>query len=214
MSRFTRLHPSSSASTRVQETWLAAAFSAQGPACVRPPFVSFLSFVVPRLQRFNPSTHALHNPPHALSGPLRPSPALSFFAPPLLPQAPPAPGRGDLAVARLQLDRERFDWHRASTEAQKQKEFREWAQRPEVREELFPEHSGAGRRAGRLAPRLAQRPARRPGAAGAALLPGRDQPRGARPPRARIFWPDPGAAGGSRSRRRWVKPGQTWSNQN
>ncbi len=47
--------------------------------------------------------------------------------------------RGDHAAARLQLDREELDWQRASSQAQKEKEFREWIKRPEIRAELFPE---------------------------------------------------------------------------
>ena len=50
--------------------------------------------------------------------------------------------RGDHTAARLQLDREELDWQRASSQAQKEKEFREWIQRPEIRAELFPEHAG------------------------------------------------------------------------
>jgi hypothetical protein len=50
--------------------------------------------------------------------------------------------RGDHAAARLQLDREQFDWQRANTQAEKEKEFREWLQRPEIRKELHPENEG------------------------------------------------------------------------
>jgi hypothetical protein len=50
--------------------------------------------------------------------------------------------RGDQAAARLQLDREQLDWQRANGKLQKEKEFREWIQRPEVREELLPENRG------------------------------------------------------------------------
>ena len=50
--------------------------------------------------------------------------------------------RGDQAAARLQLDREKLDWQRANGEAHKQKEFREWVKRPDIRAELFPEHTG------------------------------------------------------------------------
>jgi hypothetical protein len=50
--------------------------------------------------------------------------------------------RGDHAAARLQLDREDLDWQRATSQAQKEKDFREWIQRPEVRRELLPELAG------------------------------------------------------------------------
>ena len=46
--------------------------------------------------------------------------------------------RGDQAAARLQLDREELDWQRANSAAQKEKDFREWIQRPEIREEFLP----------------------------------------------------------------------------
>jgi hypothetical protein len=46
--------------------------------------------------------------------------------------------RGDHSAARLQLDREQFDWERANTQTQKEKEFNEWVKRPEVREKFFP----------------------------------------------------------------------------
>ena len=47
--------------------------------------------------------------------------------------------RGDHSAARLQLDREELDWHRIIGQAQKEKEFREWIQRPEIRREFLPE---------------------------------------------------------------------------
>jgi hypothetical protein len=47
--------------------------------------------------------------------------------------------RGDHSAARLQLDREELDWQRASSKTQKEKDFREWIQRPEVRREFPPE---------------------------------------------------------------------------
>ncbi len=47
--------------------------------------------------------------------------------------------RGDHAAARLQLDREALDWQKANGQSQKEKEFREWIQRPEIRRELFPD---------------------------------------------------------------------------
>jgi hypothetical protein len=50
--------------------------------------------------------------------------------------------RGDHSAARLQLDREELDWQRASSQAQKEKEFREWIQRPEIRREFLPKSKG------------------------------------------------------------------------
>jgi len=47
--------------------------------------------------------------------------------------------RGEHSAARLQLDREELDWQRANSQSQKEKEFREWIQRPEVRAEWFPD---------------------------------------------------------------------------
>ena len=47
--------------------------------------------------------------------------------------------RGDHAAARLQLDREALDWQKANGQSQKEKEFREWIQRPEIRREFFPD---------------------------------------------------------------------------
>jgi hypothetical protein len=47
--------------------------------------------------------------------------------------------RGDHSAARLQLDREELDWQRANSQSQKEQEFREWIQRPEIRKEIFPE---------------------------------------------------------------------------
>jgi hypothetical protein len=47
--------------------------------------------------------------------------------------------RGDHSAARLQLDREELAWQQANTQAQKEKEFREWIQRPEIRKEFLPE---------------------------------------------------------------------------
>ncbi len=49
--------------------------------------------------------------------------------------------RGDNSAARLQLDREEFEWQRANRKSQKEQEFREWLQRPEVQEEFFPERT-------------------------------------------------------------------------
>ena len=50
--------------------------------------------------------------------------------------------RGDHSAARLQLDREELDWQRANSQSQKEQEFREWIQRPEVREEFLPKSKG------------------------------------------------------------------------
>lgn len=47
--------------------------------------------------------------------------------------------RGDHSAARLQLDREELDWQRTNSKAQKEKEFRDWIQRPEIRREFLPE---------------------------------------------------------------------------
>ena len=47
--------------------------------------------------------------------------------------------RGDHSAARLQLDREELDWQRANGKEQKEKEFREWIQRPEIRREFLPD---------------------------------------------------------------------------
>jgi hypothetical protein len=47
--------------------------------------------------------------------------------------------RGDHSAARLQLDREELDWRRANSQSQKEKEFREWLQRPEISKEVFPD---------------------------------------------------------------------------
>lgn len=47
--------------------------------------------------------------------------------------------RGDHSAARLQLDREELEWQRANSQSQKEKDFREWIQRPEVRREFLPE---------------------------------------------------------------------------
>jgi hypothetical protein len=50
--------------------------------------------------------------------------------------------RGDHSAARLQLDREELDWQRANGKLQKEQEFREWIQRPEIREEFLPKSKG------------------------------------------------------------------------
>jgi hypothetical protein len=43
---------------------------------------------------------------------------------------------------RLQLDREQLDWQRANGKLQKEKDFREWIKRPEIREEFLPKSKG------------------------------------------------------------------------
>jgi len=53
--------------------------------------------------------------------------------------------RGDHASARLQLDREQFAAQQANRQSQKEAEFREWIQRPEVRQEFFPDQTGGFR---------------------------------------------------------------------
>jgi hypothetical protein len=47
--------------------------------------------------------------------------------------------RGDHSAARLQLEREELELARENRQAQKEKEFREWLKRPEIRKELFPD---------------------------------------------------------------------------
>lgn len=47
--------------------------------------------------------------------------------------------RGDHSAARLQLDREELEWQRTHSQAQKEKEFRDWIQRPEIRKEFMPD---------------------------------------------------------------------------
>ena len=47
--------------------------------------------------------------------------------------------RGDHSAARLQLDREELEWQRTNSKSQKELEFREWIQRPEIRREFLPE---------------------------------------------------------------------------
>ena len=46
--------------------------------------------------------------------------------------------RGDHSAARLQLDREEREWQRANGKVQKEQEFREWMERPEIRREFLP----------------------------------------------------------------------------
>jgi hypothetical protein len=49
--------------------------------------------------------------------------------------------RGDHSAARLQLDREELDWQRTNSKLQKDQDFREWIQRPEIRREFLPDNS-------------------------------------------------------------------------
>jgi hypothetical protein len=49
--------------------------------------------------------------------------------------------RGDHSAARLQLDREELEFQRTNSKSQKEQEFREWIQRPEIRTEFLPEIS-------------------------------------------------------------------------
>jgi hypothetical protein len=46
--------------------------------------------------------------------------------------------RGDHSAARLQLEREELELQRANGQAQKEREFWEWLQRPEIREGILP----------------------------------------------------------------------------
>jgi hypothetical protein len=50
--------------------------------------------------------------------------------------------RDDLAAGRLQVARERTADAHFRSEAQKEKEFRRWLKRPDIREELFPKAKG------------------------------------------------------------------------
>ncbi len=47
--------------------------------------------------------------------------------------------RSDQVSARMELTREQMDRNRAQSETEKEKEFREWVKRPEIREELLGE---------------------------------------------------------------------------
>ena len=47
--------------------------------------------------------------------------------------------RNDQAAVRLQLAREQLELNRSNNQAQKEKEFRQWLERPDIREELFPD---------------------------------------------------------------------------
>ena len=49
--------------------------------------------------------------------------------------------RGDHQAERLKLEREALELLRANRQSVKEKEFREWLQRPEIREELFPDRN-------------------------------------------------------------------------
>lgn len=48
--------------------------------------------------------------------------------------------RGDHSAARLQLDREELDLLRSNIAAQKEKEFPEWLERPDIKARYFPDH--------------------------------------------------------------------------
>ena len=50
--------------------------------------------------------------------------------------------RGDHQAERLKLEREELELLRANRQSHKEKEFREWLERPEIRKEFFPERSG------------------------------------------------------------------------
>jgi hypothetical protein len=47
--------------------------------------------------------------------------------------------RGDHSAARLQLERDELEFQKTNTQAAKEREFRKWLEKPEVRAELFPE---------------------------------------------------------------------------
>jgi len=47
--------------------------------------------------------------------------------------------RGDHSAARLQLDREELDLLRSNIAAQKEKEFPEWLERPDIQKKYFPD---------------------------------------------------------------------------
>ena len=47
--------------------------------------------------------------------------------------------RGDHSAARLQLDREELDLVRSNIAAQKEKEFPEWLERPDIQKKYFPD---------------------------------------------------------------------------
>lgn len=51
-------------------------------------------------------------------------------------------GRLRIERERLQLERETLEWQRANSAVQKEKEFREWVQRPDIRAGLFPGRKG------------------------------------------------------------------------
>jgi hypothetical protein len=44
--------------------------------------------------------------------------------------------------SRLQLDRDQLAWQRANGKQQKEKDFREWIKRPEIREKFLPKSKG------------------------------------------------------------------------
>ena len=47
--------------------------------------------------------------------------------------------RGDHSAARLKLECEALELQRANCQAQKEKEFWQWLERPEIREKVFPD---------------------------------------------------------------------------
>ncbi len=49
--------------------------------------------------------------------------------------------RGELASARLQLRREQLEWERTNGKLQKEKEFEQWIERPEIRKKYLPDES-------------------------------------------------------------------------
>ena len=49
---------------------------------------------------------------------------------------------GDHRVSRVQLEREKLDLRRTCTDEAKEKEFRQWIERPDIRKEFFPEARG------------------------------------------------------------------------
>ena len=49
---------------------------------------------------------------------------------------------GDHRVSRMQLEREKLELRRTCTDEAKEKEFRRWMERPDIREEFFPQVRG------------------------------------------------------------------------
>ena len=50
--------------------------------------------------------------------------------------------RGEYWSARMQLAREKFVWMKANCKLEKEKEFRTWLERPDIKDEIFPKNSG------------------------------------------------------------------------